>query len=172
MKRSLFILLLVFSTSLIAQENLSDRLFFGGGFGFSTGSNQTNLSLSPQVGYKVTEQFMSGVGVMYQYVKIKNPDFSFNHYGWSVFSRYTVYQNFFAYGEFERLSFEYLVGANEDTDRKGYNSLLLGGGYFERLGGRASFSFMALYNVLYDANELPRPYNSPLVIRAGIGIGI
>ena len=163
--------LLVFSLQVSAQESLADRLYFGGGFGFSTGSNQTNLSLSPQVGYKITEEFSAGVGIMYQYVKIKNAGISLNNYGGSLFARYNVYQQFFAYSEFERLSFEYPI-SNESTQRSGYNSLLLGGGYSEQLRGSASFNFMALYNVLYDPNELPRPYSSPWVIRAGISIGI
>ena len=166
-------LFLVITVAVTAQNKLADKIYFGGGFGFSAGSNQTNLSLSPQVGYKITEKFSTGVGISYQYVKVKNPDISINNYGWSLFSRFNIVQQFFAYSEFERLSFEYPTNFDPvRTDRTGYNSLLIGGGYSERLGGRASFSMMALYNVLYDEAELPRPYSSPWVIRAGIGVGI
>lgn len=155
------------------QSKLGDKLYFGGGFGLSVGSNQTNVSVSPQVGYKITERLVSGVGISYQYVKVKEPSLSINNYGWSVFTRYNVIQQFFAYAEFERLSFEYLTSiAPELLERTGYNSLLIGAGYSESLGGRASFNMMALYNVLYDETVVPRPYNSPWVIRAGIGIGI
>ncbi|WP_370089802.1 hypothetical protein [Ekhidna sp.] len=173
MKTLLSVLTLFLALTVASQNKLADKIYFGGGFGFSAGSNQTNLSLSPQVGYKITDAFSAGVGISYQYVKVKNPDISINNYGWSVFSRYNIVQQFFAYSEFERLSFEY--PANFDpvrTERTGYNSLLIGGGYSEQLGGRASFSMMALYNVLYDETVLPRPYSSPWVIRAGIGVGI
>ncbi len=173
MKALLSTLCILFALATTAQNKLADKIYFGGGFGFSAGSNQTNLSLSPQVGYKITEKFSAGVGISYQYVKIKNPNISINNYGWSLFTRYNIVQQFFAYSEFERLSFEYPTNFDpERTERTGYNSLLLGGGYSERLGGRASFSMMALYNVLYDETEFPRPYSSPWVIRAGIGVGI
>lgn len=168
---SLFLFAIVFASS--AQNKLSDKIYFGGGFGFSTSSNQTNLSLSPQVGYKITDRLSSGVGISYQYVKIKNPSVSINNYGWSVFSRFNAFREFFAYTEFEKLYFEYINAVSpEQTNRKGYNSWLVGAGYSEKLGGKASFSFMALYNVLYDETAQPRPYNSPWVIRAGIGIGV
>lgn len=154
-----------------SQDKFSDRIYFGGGGGFSAGSNQTNISLFPQVGYRVTDRYSAGIGVTYQYVRLNNPSFTFSNYGWSVFNRFNVTEMFFAYAEFERLNFEFPVSL-EQTDRTSFNSLLLGAGYSEQMGGRASFNVMALYNVLYDASENPRPYNSPWVIRAGIGIGI
>jgi hypothetical protein len=166
---SLITLLLVFCS--YGQDTFGDRIYFGGGGGFSAGSNQTNISLSPQVGYKITDRYSAGVGIIYQYVKIKQPSFTFSNYGWSVFNRYQITQQFFGYAEFERLNFEYPVSL-ERTERSSFNSLLVGAGYAEQLGGKASFSIMALYNVLYDESEIPRPYNSPWVIRAGIGIGI
>ncbi|SNT12933.1 hypothetical protein SAMN05421640_2410 [Ekhidna lutea] len=173
MRSILFTSCLFIFIGVSAQGKLADRIYFGGGFGFSAGADQTNLSLSPQVGYKITEKFSAGVGISYQYVKIKQPSISINNYGWSLFTRYNIVQQFFAYSEFERLSFEYVTGVDPvRKERTGYNSLLIGGGYAEQLGGRASFSLMALYNVLYDETDFPRPYNSPWVIRAGIGVGI
>ncbi|MEO9871074.1 hypothetical protein [Ekhidna sp.] len=172
MRSILFTIALIITTGVIAQNKLADRIYYGGGFGFSAGSNQTNLSLAPQLGYKITERFSAGLGISYQYVKIKNPDISINNYGWSVFTRYNVISQFFAYSEFERLSFEYVVQVSpERKTREGYNSLLVGAGYAEQLSSKASFSLMALYNVLYDATE-PSPYTSPWVIRAGVGVGI
>ena len=171
MKNTLLVILLISVLGLSAQESLSDRIYYGGGFGFSSSSNQTNLMLMPNVGYKITENFSAGVGVIYQYVRVRNPDLSINNYGGSVFTRYNLFQQFFAYSEFERLNFEYPTSDNS-TARAGYNSLLIGGGYSEMLGGNSSFSLMALYNVLYDETEFPRPYSSPWVIRAGIGVGI
>lgn len=166
------IMMLVSVLSLSAQNKLSDRIYFGGGGGFSAGSNLTNISLFPQVGYKITDRYSAGVGVIYQYVKIKQPiNTSLSNFGWSVFNRFNVTNQFFAYAEFERLSFEFLT-LSDDKERSSFNSLFIGAGYSEQLSGRASLNFMALYNVLYDESEIPRPYNSPWVLRAGVGIGI
>ena len=141
--------------------------------GLNVGDGGTNISASPQVGYKITPRFSAGVGITYQYVKIQNINSSINNYGWSVFTRYNITQRFFAYSEFENLQFEFFTSLSpETTERDSYNSFLLGGGYSESLGGRASFSFTVLYNVLYDASDPIQPYDSPLVVRAGVGIGI
>ncbi|MEQ9465876.1 MAG: hypothetical protein RLN88_00610 [Ekhidna sp.] len=171
MKSFLSFVFLVSVFILTAQDKFGDRIYFGGGGGFSTGSNQTNISIFPQVGYKITDRYSAGIGITYQYVKIKQPSFKLSNYGWSVFNRFNVTNQFFAYAEFERLNFEYPI-STERTERSSFNSLLVGAGYSEQLGGRASFSIMALYNVLYDESEIPRPYNSPWVIRAGVGVGI
>ncbi|MEP5614304.1 MAG: hypothetical protein ABJP45_18785 [Cyclobacteriaceae bacterium] len=173
MKISVFSVLMLLSIGLAAQSNWTDRFYFGGGFGLSAGGNGTNVSLSPQVGYKVTDRYSVGVGITYQYVKIKGIDTSINNYGWSVFNRYNITRQFFAYSEFENLQFEYFTSLSpERTARGGYNSLLIGAGYSESLAGRASFNISALYNVLYDPADPVQPYNSPWVIRAGVGIGI
>lgn len=159
---------------MFGQNKLADRIYFGGGGGFSTSSAQTNISISPQVGYKITDRYSAGVGIVYQYVKIKQPiDASLANFGWSVFNRFNVTSQFFGYAEFERLTFEYFESIDpERKDKTAFNSLLIGAGYAEQIGGRASFNVMALYNVLYDETQSPRPYNSPWVLRAGLGFGI
>ncbi len=174
MRRVIFLFFVLCTCLCYSQNKLGDRIYFGGGGGFSASSNQTNISVFPQVGYKITERYSAGVGITYQYVKINRPiSASLSNFGWSVFNRFNITDQFFAYAEFERLRFEYFTSFSpERTEKSSYNSLLLGGGYSEQLGGRASFSIMALYNVLYDESDLARPYNSPWVIRAGVGIGV
>ncbi len=168
---SLLFFIAVFAVS--AQEKLSDRIYFGGGFGLNAGSNVTNISVAPQVGYKITPRFSAGVGIIYQYVKFRQINSSISNYGWNVFSRYNLTRQFFAYTEFESLRFEYFTSiAPEQTARDTYNSLLIGGGYSESLSRRAAISFSVLYNVLYDQSDPIQPYNSPWVIRAGVGVGI
>ncbi|MEP0986586.1 hypothetical protein [Ekhidna sp.] len=173
--RSFFtILLLSFVCCSFAQNQLSDKIYYGGGGGFSTSANQTNISIFPQIGYKITDRYSAGIGIIYQYVKIKRPvDASLSNFGWSVFNRFNVTDQFFGYAEFERLTFEYFTSFSpERTEKSAFNSLLVGAGYSEQISDRASFNVMALYNVLYDESETPRPYNSPWVLRAGLGIGI
>ena len=173
MKAFVYTFLLFNILNSFAQDKLSDRIYYGGGFGFSANSNQTNVSLSPQIGYKITQRYSAGIGIIYQFVGVKNPEVSLHHYGWSIFNRFNITEQFFAFGEFERLSFEYFTSNSlEQKDRLGYNSLLIGGGYSEQLSRSASFSITVLYNLLYDVTDEFQPYNSPLVVRAGIGIGI
>jgi len=151
-----------------SQNKLSDRIFFGGGGGFSGGNDVVIISLSPQVGYKITQNYAAGIGVTYQHVRIRSLQESISNYGWSIFNRYSITEQFFGYGEFERLTFQQDV---DNTNRLGINSLFFGLGFSNRLGGNSSFNTMVLYNVLYVEGE-PSPYASPWVVRAGIGIGI
>lgn len=173
MKNFLFLMFAMLSLAATAQNKLSDRIYFGGGGGLNVSSRQTNISVFPQVGYKITERYIAGVGITYQYVSIKQPtNASLSNYGWSIFNIFSVTNQFFAYGEFERLTFEFFTDSSlERTDRTGYNSLLLGAGFSNSMGGRVAFNTVVLYNVLYDASE-PGPYNSPWVVRAGIGVGL
>jgi outer membrane protein assembly factor BamA len=165
-------LALVFYGFFGQSQNLSDKIFFGGGAGFSLSSNQTNITVTPMIGYKITQRLMSGVSGTYQYVKIKQPSRTVNNYGGSLFSIYQLNSFLFAQAEYERLSFEYFTDPFfEQRTRSTYNSMLVGLGTFSSLGGRSSFWLTAMYNLLYDSNE-PGPYNSPWVIRAGVGVGI
>lgn len=167
--KSLFISLFVLTSILgFSQNRLSDRIYYGGGGGFSGGNQFAIISLSPQVGYKITPAYSAGVGVTYQYVRFTDAGQSISNYGWSIFNRLNVTQQFFAYSEFERLTFQLDL---DNTQRQGFNSLFFGVGFSNPIGNNSAFSTSVLYNVLYVEGE-PSPYRSPWVVRAGIGVGI
>lgn len=147
----------------------SERVIFGGGMGLGFGSDQDYVMLSPSIGYLLTKKFMGGVNLTYQYTKIKyfTPSQTFNSFGGGPFLRYMVYRGIFLHAEYEYLNYEYY-----DT-RRGYNSMNLGGGFIQPVGGNAAFYLLALYNVMYDTPAPGEyvPYSSPWVIRAGISLG-
>lgn len=151
-----------------------ERIVMGGGFGLGFGSDQDFFSISPTIGYQITRKFMAGTGVSYQYAKYKfvQPAISLNHYGLNPFARYTVFKNVFAQAEYEYLNFEFPTTITETT-RKNFNSFFAGGGIIQPLGGKLSLYFMALYNFSYTTPKPNQytPYDSPLVIRAGVTIG-
>lgn len=147
----------------------ADHLVYGGNMGLSFG-NVTNISISPMVGYKVTDRFIPGVGATYNYLKFKYYGYApevVHIYGGSVWARYYALENIFAHAEYEMLNGEW-----DPYVRPGYryylNSVLLGGGYRESFGGLSSY-ILVLYNVTFDEDS---PYNSPLIIRVGFGIGM
>src|ERR1043165_7959177 len=49
-----------------------DRLVWGGGIGFSLWNGTSSFSISPKVGYRITDNFAAGVGFGYQYFQIKD----------------------------------------------------------------------------------------------------
>jgi hypothetical protein len=155
-----------------------ERFVVGGGLGLSFSSYQDFFALYPQVGYMATRKLMVGTGLTYRYTKYKDytPSMTFNDWGVNPFLRFTVFRNIFIQTEYEYLNYEdfaYPVTSARETVRRNWNSFLAGGGFVQPIGDKASFYLMALYNFSYrDPNPGEYvPYNSPLIIRAGINVG-
>lgn len=151
-----------------------ERIVTGGGFGLAFGSSQDFISLSPMIGYKITEKFIAGASITYRYTKYKyySPAIKLTDYGFAPFLRYTIFENVFLQTEYEYLNYEFPTGP-EVTTRKAFNSFLAGGGFIQPIGDKAAFYVSALYNFSYTE---PRPgeyspYYSPLILRAGITLG-
>ena len=110
----------------------------------------------------------------YQYVRIDAvPDpRRLDNYGLSPFTRFIITQQFFAHTEYEWLNFEVPNFDFTDTQRQGFSSWFVGGGFVQPLGRIASFTLIGLYNILYDQDDPGNsPYRSPFVVRGGINVG-
>jgi len=153
-------------SSCFAQNNnipWQQKLVFGGNIGLQIGS-VTRIDLSPEVGYKITEQFVSGVGVTYEYYRWKLHNYSTSLYGGKIFSRYYVMENIFGHAEFELLNLESEVfdpnGIHGDIKRYWIQSLFVGGGYKQAIGKKSAF----IITVLWNLNETPdSPYTNPII---------
>ena len=148
-----------------ARKRFSERIFFGGNIGLQFGT-VTFIDISPLVGYQLTEKFSAGIGATYQFYRYRDRfnDFSTNIYGGRVFSKYNILENIFAHAEYEVLNLE----AFDLEKRLNVTSILLGGGYRQRLGGRTYLNLLVLWNINESAYS---PYRNP-IIRGGISIGL
>jgi hypothetical protein len=157
------------------KPSFKDRIFTGGGFGLSFSSYSDNFSISPMIGYKITEKIATGIQFQYQYNKYKQitPKLSTNDYGASIFGRYNFYGPLFVHAEYEYLNYVYGIDTDKKKLRDSFNSFMAGGGYFQPISSKAGFFLMALYNFSYESPYANRatPYNSPWVIRAGVTAG-
>lgn len=161
---------------------LKERIVVGGGLGLSFGSYQDFFSISPMIGYKVTERMLAGTSITYRYTKYKyhSPAATLNDYGINPFLRYTVFNGIFLQTEYEYLNYEFPIYVQtptgielENTTRRKFNSFLAGGGFVQPIGDKAAFFLLALYNFSYrdvQPNEYT-PYASPLILRGGITVG-
>ena len=187
MTRQLFsvILLIFFAVSVQAQRNegydnslkgvpLKERIVVGGGLGLSFGSQQDFFSISPMVGYRVTERLLAGSGVTYRYTKYKyySPALKLTDYGINPFLRYNVFNGIFVQTEYEYLNYEFPVTI-EKSERRAYNSFLAGGGFIQPIGDKAAFYILAMYNFSYRDVQPGEysPYASPLILRGGVTLG-
>ncbi len=158
----------------LAGVPLKERIVTGGGFGLGFGSQVDYISVSPLVGYKITEKLVAGTSLTYRYTKYKyyTPAIKLNDYGVGPFVRYSIFKNIFLQTEFEYLNYQFPTTGTESI-RQTYNSFLAGGGFFQPVGNKAVFFLTALYNFSYK-EPLPgvySPYYSPLILRAGISFG-
>ncbi|MDH3710314.1 MAG: hypothetical protein OER04_10525 [Cyclobacteriaceae bacterium] len=179
------ILLLIFTTVIFLQahgqrefdpENENrffDRVYFGGNFGLQFG-DFTVIDISPLAGYMLTPRLSVGPGITYQYLKGEAIDlftgrlyeYDTNIFGWRVFGRYNITQQFFAYTEYESLKLDYPSLDGTELVRDWVPGYFIGGGFFQPVGGRAGLGLTLLLNLLHDDRQ--SPYNSELIIRAGI----
>ena len=143
--------------------NLSDRLFYTGGFGLQFG-NLTYIEASPMIGITLTERLRAGTGFSYIYFRDNIINYTTNIYGGRVFGQADIYQGFFGHLEYEVLNGAFGLRG----ERRNVNSLFIGGGYRSGFGGNFFGTLMLLYNVTADIYS---PYTNP-VIRVGIGYGL
>ncbi len=184
MRRIIFVLLLIFSVSSTAlaqgEDNslkdvpFKERIVTGGGLGLGFASNQDFISLSPVIGYAITRKIIAGSGFTFRYTnyKVTNPSIKLIDYAVNPFVRYTFYRGIFVQTEFEYLNYEVPLTPQEST-RRNFNSFMAGGGIVQPIGDKAALYVMLLYNFSYrnPTTNTFTPYDSPLVIRAGINIG-
>ncbi len=184
LRTSLFVLLIATATlSTQAQYmnlgNVSQsdtpspqRWFVGGMLGGSISNYGGSFEIAPLVGYKVTPAFAVGTRLTYIYSSYKSAysgtRYNLNDYGASLFARYQFYKYFFGQAEYELLSIELPMISGENS-RQLLNSLFIGGGILQPMGGRGFASFAVLFNVL-ESKESAYVYSNP-IIRIGFGVG-
>lgn len=136
------------------RKRLVFNLGGGGGFGSFNGVSTVNINLQPQVGYKIRENLIAGVGANYQYLKFGISKYQV--YGGNTFLRYRINEQFFLQSEYQLLNYSYQSAST------GWNEyVLVGGGYFPGAG----FYISAYYLLVYPVNN--NIYGAPYVFRAG-----
>lgn len=150
------------------------RLFFGGNFGLSFGSNLTLINISPQVGYRFTETFAAGAGVNFISSSFKDSysKTSQTYAGLNIFGRvYPIRQILlqaqpelnYSWGKYK----EYGSGYTYNLEGKFVPSLILGAGAAIPTGSGA-FIIMAQYDVIQDPRT---PYGKNVFYNFGYNFG-
>ncbi|CAN5506565.1 hypothetical protein BH10BAC4_BH10BAC4_21620 [soil metagenome] len=147
----------------VARAKFMDRVYFGGGLGFSSGTGglgrYTYIGLYPMIGYMVTNKFSVGATITYQYYNYPDYNQSLTQYGISPFVRYNFGQ-VFAYSEYMILSSPSLI---PNESRHIYNRWLVGLGFTQPIGARGSINALAMYDVLWRAGD--PLFSTPWVFR-------
>lgn len=145
--------------------SFKDRIYFGGGVGFSSSSVSTYVSVSPTVGYMLTRKLSVGVGATYQYYQDKFNDADDHRYGGNVYVMQMLIYRVFVMAQYSFINMN-RIPSLENNPRETFTRVLLGGGLSQPIG-KAYLNIMAMYDVTHDSNS---PYGSPWVIGAFISI--
>ncbi|MDO7873597.1 hypothetical protein Q5H93_02550 [Hymenobacter sp. ASUV-10] len=155
------------------NQEVMRKLFIYSGFGLGyssyAGYSQFNASISPALGYRVTDKFAIGPGLSYTYNNYGSDDpgtanLSFSNFGVKAFAQYIVYQEFLAHAEYEVTRAElptfdangYYIGKTQ----RNFSTPLLGIGYRSQLGERAAVDILGLYNFNSGINSI---YSNPVI---------
>ncbi len=163
------------STTKDKDEKWTERIVFGGGIGVGY-TNGWNINVTPNVGYKITDRFWAGIGVDYYYVSFRlnsNNKDRFSVVGPKTYALYYITPEINLGTEFAHYFYTRNIITNGISQKikEEQDSWLLGGGYTQRLGGRAGIRLELYYDVLYDETDQIRFRNSAFVPRINIVYG-
>jgi len=173
-----FCLMLFGFASKVSAQFLSDvpdlkgKMIYGGNFGLSISGNYLNLSIAPQVGYRIFNPWEVGVRGIY------NLQCFFNRYLGNEYGHYfgvAPYTNFQVYkGLFLHVEDEIMYGINrwnhETINNKWLNTVFVGVGYRQYSYTGSYAYFLVLYNLSWaviPSNNWDTPYTSPVSFRVG-----
>ncbi|MBO7133347.1 MAG: hypothetical protein J6W06_04220 [Bacteroidales bacterium] len=148
------------------------RIFYGGDLDLAFGS-VTQISISPEVGYRIANRFSAGVGIDYMFVYSEAYNFKGSIFGGSVFASFTAIKSLgnlipflrtdmgiLIYGQFSYTNMGRFYTAISAEEPMWIASPMLGIGFQVPIGQR---SYMVM-SVMYNFNEtLYSLYSNPVV---------
>ena len=149
------------------RNNPFENFTFGGNIGASFGNDLWGISLSPRIGYKLTDDLELAFLVNYNYQKGKYTQYNFlglgpslNYYFMRSAYLQTSYQHYFINQKFN----------GDESYHKEEDALYIGGGYMQSLGGSTYMRIGFTYNVLYKKDK--SIFSSGFSPSIGIVIGL
>jgi len=156
------------------------KLFIYSGFGLGYSSNYYsdggifNFSISPAIGYRLSDRLAVGPGLSYAYVNYSFgkgvPSLNLNNIGVKVFGQFRVIDQFFVHAEYEVTKAElplvdqynnYIIINNQiATGTRQVQSPLAGVGYRSQISNRAAADIVLLYNFQGGYNSI---YSNPVI---------
>ncbi len=148
-------------------------VYSGIGLGYSSyyGLSNFNFSISPAIGYRVTDRFSIGPGISYAY-NYYGQDYSngpsvstsTNSFGVKVFGQFMVIDNFFVHAEYESTRAQFVIvdqfNRPVGTTSRTVQTPLVGVGYRSQISNRAAADIVLLYNFQDNYNSI---YPNPVI---------
>ncbi len=157
------------------QGSFWDKVSIGGGFGLQFFTGGTFIGLSPLFNYHPTDNFVFGIGPMYQYLNLYDQagdNFTSVSYGGRISASYFLpgrLSNLFIHGEYDVMNVPDFYSVFTNLTRVTLSFPLAGLGIRRQLSDKSCYYFLCSWNF----NNTPlAPYLSNPVIEAGLDFGI
>jgi hypothetical protein len=156
-----------------AEQYTKLFVYSGIGLGYSSlyGYSNFNFSISPAIGYRVTDRFSIGPGISYAYNHYgqdysngSSASVSTSSFGAKVFAQFMVIDNFFVHAEYESTRAQFLLvdqyNQYTGTTTRTVQTPLAGIGYRSQISNRAAADIVLLYNFQDNYNSI---YPNPVI---------
>lgn len=159
-----------------AAKTPMKRFYVGGDIGATFG-DYTQISLSPYIGYRISNEVSTGLQFIYnhswQYInkdQVNQTTLQSNTYGGNYFLQYNPVPSFYLKGEFEYDSYTNYTTTQNTKITQGVPFIFLGAGYSKAISRSATFNAGIKVDVLNNENS---PYEdfTPFLY-AGVNVGI
>lgn len=171
---ALCLLLFGLGMNVNAQEvpNLKGKFIYGGNFGGGMSGNYLNLSISPQVGYRILNPLELGVRSTYNLFCLFDRVYgnqSSHYLGGGPYASFQVYRGLFVHAEDEVL-YGFSRWNHQTSAGQWFNSVFVGGGYRQYTYSGSYAYLLVLYNLSWNyiqTGTWDTPYSSPFEFRVG-----
>ena len=174
---SLCLMLLGFAGKASAQilpdvPDMKGKFVVGGTLGGGMYGNYLNVSIAPQIGYRIFSPWEVGVRGIYNlscdFDRVYGSSYA-HYFGVAPYTNFQVYKGLFVHVE-DEMMYGFSRWNHTTTGSKWFNSLFVGGGYRQYAYNGSYVYYMVLYNLSWSAlttGGMETPYASPIALRVG-----
>ena len=152
--------------------DMKGKFVYGGNFGFGMSGNYLNLSVAPQVGYRIFSPWEVGLRGIYDLTCFfdSSNGSSYSHYfGVAPYTNFQVYKGLFVHVE-DEVMYGFSRWNHATMGSRWFNTVFVGGGYRQYAYNGSFVYYMVLYNLSWGSIQTERwdtPYASPISVRIG-----
>jgi len=162
-----------------------NRVILGGGLGGGSLQGGYIISVTPSVGYMITDRFHAGVNFGYFFSRQKVPTDNAGSFSMvknrvispSLYARFfpldVVFLQIMPELNFAKQKYEDYYAFNNQTINQSFDNtipaVLVGGGYAQRLGGASYMMISVMYDIVQNPNS---PYFRQPVFGGGLALGL
>lgn len=152
--------------------DMKGKLIVGGNVGGGLWNNRLDVSLAPQVGYRIFSPWEVGVRGVYDlrcvFDRVNGSSYA-HYFGMAPYTNVEIFRGLFLHVE-DEMMYGLSRWNHTTTGSRWFNTVFVGGGYRQYSYNGGYIYYMLLYNLSWEVlNNVswPTPYGSPLSIRIG-----